>query len=80
MTQEELNDFFEDYKETVKKYSIACLDVSIMKDEDGPYFFDEAKLIDCMYIIAGAAPEEMVVEAFEDWDFKGIDREGCWRN
>jgi hypothetical protein len=70
-------EIFEEYRDMIKKYCLAEAHVEIRKDENG-YFFD-CTLKDSVYILAGLFPEEMVIPAFEDFDFKDIDKEGCWQ-
>lgn len=69
---------FDEYKELLKKYTIAQLIVFIRKDQDGEYFFDTVDLKDDLYILGGFFPEELVLESLKDFDFKCIDKEGLW--
>jgi len=71
-------ELYEDYNDMIKKYCLATLICDIRKGEDG--FFFDGMLSESFFIMAGLFPEEMVQEAFEDFDFEGagIDKEGCW--
>lgn len=77
-SKDELKEFMEEYMEQVKKYSIGVAYVDIRKDEDGVCFFD-SNLSETVWVAAGNTPQEMIVDAFKDFDdWDDIDREGCW--
>lgn len=71
-------DVYEGYKEYLTTYVLAQCIVEIKRDEDGDYFFDTPDLAKEVYLLGGFAPDDWLAEAFSDFDFKEIDREGIW--
>lgn len=72
-------ELLEDYRDMLKKYCYACVDVSIRKNADGEYYID-GELKDSLYVMGGNFDSDYVADEIKagDFPFDGVDKEGYW--
>ena len=76
--QIDYSEILDTYEDLIKNYTIALFYADIRKDEDGTWFINLSDWEKEVTILAGWMPDDMVADAFKDWEIEQVDREGEW--